>query len=208
MDWFVSYVAPFGVLLPIIAALIYYKYLRRPQKVIFYYLLYSGLSNALSIYLAKVLHQTSVIIFTVSSIIWFALISYFYVLLFKGRAKKTIYPLIIIITLLTIGNLLWYQSTKVFNSYSTSLIAIIIIVYAMIYIYRQNITGIEISWASSSVNWINAGFLLYYSTALVMYISYSFIITRAFGDWVWGIHNIVLIIMYILFVIGFKKCKA
>ncbi|RVU00152.1 hypothetical protein EOD41_14425 [Mucilaginibacter limnophilus] len=207
MEIFVRYVSPLSVLLPIIAGLVYYKYLGTAQKIIFYYVLYSAFSNGTNIYMVRVLHKTSVIPFAVGSIGWVALISSFYAVVFKGNLSRAIYIITFLFSVFAVTNVLYIQTHHQFNTYTVTLNAIIVLVYAMIYVYRQNAVDIDASWGSNSLNWINTGFLLYYSTALMMYITFA-LITYEIANITFAIHNTALITMYVLFVIGFKKCKA
>ncbi|RYY37190.1 MAG: hypothetical protein EOP46_03625 [Sphingobacteriaceae bacterium] len=207
MDKFVSYFAPFGVLIAIISGIYYYKNLGKPQRVIFYYALYSGLSNASHIYMVRVLHHKSQVSVFVSNIIWFSFLTYFYTLLFKGKSRNVLFPIVAAYAVFATINILFIQKLDSYNNYTSTLSAVILIIYAMIYIYRQNLTDIDTIWGHQSLNWLNTGILLYYSTALVMYVTYAFMTNWEIGKWIWGLHNIVLITMYFLFFIGFKNAR-
>ncbi|RYD84729.1 MAG: hypothetical protein EOP54_32000 [Sphingobacteriales bacterium] len=111
-------------------------------------------------------------------------------------------------TICCILNLLFVQQAKVYDTYTHTAGSIIIIIYAMLYFNKQSTAHVETGWGSNSLNWLNTGILLYFAGALAMFISMNYITTREMARWVYGTHNTVLLIEYILFAIGFSKCKA
>ena len=200
-------VYPAIFLIPGITGIIYYRYLGRAEKAILYYVLYSGIENIADALMVRYLHTKSYIPFHVSSIVWFAGISGFYAEKFKGRTAKIIWGVVAIYAILTIINLLYIQKTDRFNTYTSTLEAILVLVWGMIYLNRESFTETESKWGDNSTNWINTGLLLYHSVCLVMYVFLNYIADPAIGFYMWHAHNAALLTMYILFAVGFNKCR-
>jgi hypothetical protein len=83
-----------------------------------------------------------------------------------------------------------------------------IIVYSMLYILKQN--NDDQNWGDNMYNWINAGILLYFASCLFMFISSNYLLNagRHINRIVWATHDTILVIQFILFAVGFYKCKT
>jgi hypothetical protein len=109
---------------------------------------------------------------------------------------------------LCIVNYLFIQNKIEFNTYTRPLEAIMIIVYSMLYILNQS--NDEQDWGDNIYNWINAGILLYFASCLFMFISSNYLLNagKHINRIVWGAHDAILVIQYVLFAVGFYKCKT
>ncbi|WP_345214034.1 hypothetical protein [Mucilaginibacter gynuensis] len=149
-------------------------------------------------------------IFHIYTIFEFFFLSLFYLQVFGKKWEKIIIPLIVVFALLCIGNFLFVQNKIEFNTYTRPIEVIITMVYGTYFINRQNIVDENISWSSNGLNWINTGILVYYASNLFMFIFFNYLVTgkRHLFDIVLVVHDTLLITEYVLFAIGFSKCKT
>jgi len=86
-------------------------------------------------------------------------------------------------------------------------------IYSLIYFAQNNEDGIEKKWVVNPINWVSTGLLLYFSGALFIF-SFSNMTSlqkvskyHSLDVLIWDIHATLLLIMYLLFAIGFSKCR-
>jgi hypothetical protein len=153
-----------------------------------------------SYYTAYLLH--------IYTIFEFLFISLFYSSFYERKHRNIFYAIIAVFTAICIINFLFIQTTIGFNTYTRPLEAIMIIVYSMLYILKQN--NDDQNWGDNMYNWINAGILLYFASCLFMFISSNYLLNagRHINRIVWATHDTILVIQFILFAVGFYKCKT
>lgn len=202
------YLVPPTVLIPIIFALINYKLLDKPLKIILLFLIVSGVADAIAVILA-INHRPNLMIFHIYAIFEFAFISWYYKLQLKNRLAKIIPLLIIMFTIACIINFVFIQKNIEFNTYTRSLEAIIIIGYNIILFSRQSYIDADYNWSSMSLNWINTGILVYYSSCLLVFTFSNYLLNagKFINNVIWNTHATITVLQYILFSIGFYKCK-
>ncbi|MFD0793493.1 hypothetical protein ACFQZX_07675 [Mucilaginibacter litoreus] len=150
---------------------------------------------------------TSITIFNIYTIFEFAFIAAFYATFYRENIRKIIYVLMFLFGILVIINYLFIQNGYEFNTYTRPLEAIMIIGFAITFILKQN--SDEQSWGDNKNNWINSGILIYYSSGLAMFIFTNHLLhaSRSINNFVWYVHDTILMFEYILFAVGFYKCK-
>jgi len=204
---YAEYIITATVFLPLITAFLNYKRLTWPLKIILYFLLFSGILNLIAIILAHH-HRHTLSLLHIFTIFEFAFISLFYLNLFKKSWRKPILILIGAFSLLCIVNLIFIQTGLQFNTYTLSLEAVIIIGYCVQFLNQQSSIDTEHSWGSNSLNWINAGILIYYASGLFMFIASNYFLQhKELAVFIYPILDTFLLFEYILFAIGFYKCK-
>ncbi|WP_046758112.1 hypothetical protein [Kordia jejudonensis] len=109
-----------------------------------------------------------------------------------------------IFTVFCIVNMLFFQSIYVFNSNATTTLGVLVIFLSISYFYTLLK---EIKYTSLERNpmfWLNAGFLIYFSSNLLLfYISNSLSTEAAEVNYlVWGLHAVVNIVLVIFFIIA------
>ncbi|MFL9484899.1 hypothetical protein ACI6Q2_19095 [Chitinophagaceae bacterium LWZ2-11] len=207
---FMGVIAPSFVLFPIIAAFFKYQVIKKEFKIFFYYLVLTALINGVSIYLAK-RHIANLPLLHANTIIEAIILLYFFKLVFQGKAiTKWIIGLMIAFPVFCCINFIFFQSIHSFNTYSRPIEAVMFIVLCMMYYWYQDENEQTVSWANNPLNWLISGLLLYFASEFLLFISSNYLLTHfsiRVNEIIWNIHASFLIIMYILFAIGFIKCK-
>jgi len=202
------YVVPASVLIPLFIAFINYKYLGTSLKIIFAFLVFSGIVNTAAQILAE--HKISnLFIFHIYSIFEFGFISWFYKIQLKAPVTKIILVLIILFTVACIINFIFIQNNIEFNTYTRPIEALIIIGYCALFFNQQSQADNGEKWADISLNWINTSFLIYFAGSFFTFIFSNYLLTagKHINNIVWGSYYIILIAENILFSVGFYRCR-
>ncbi|MES2267372.1 MAG: hypothetical protein V4520_11455 [Bacteroidota bacterium] len=200
------YIVPPTVLIPIVFALLNFNKLTTPLKLIFWYLVFSGLFNLVAILLIYK-HHTTTWMLHVYAIIEFICHSVFYSTFFSKKKWRVFLVLMISFTTLCIVNFFFIQNKIEFNTYTRPIGAIIIIIYSLLFILKQQ--NEEQKWGDNIYNWVNAGILLYFASCLFMFIFSNYLLASPdVSRTVWAIHDTVLIFEYLLIAVGFYKCRT
>ncbi|MBD1383754.1 hypothetical protein IDJ75_00570 [Mucilaginibacter rigui] len=204
---YVTYIVPAAILIPVLTGIKNYNFLTKPLKVILWFLVFQGFANVINLTMIA-FHYYTTPLFHVYSIFEFLFISLFYSKFYSVKKQKSIYALIAVFTVLCIINYLFIQNKIEFNTYTRPLEAIIIIVYSMLFILKQN--NEEQNWGDDAYNWINAGILIYFASCLFMFIFSNYLLGagKLINRIVWGAHDTILLLQYILFAVGLYKCKT
>lgn len=114
---------------------------------------------------------------------------------------------------LSLLNTLLLQALNTFNSYALTLECILVIILSLsTYMIFLN-DAVKESHADviKSINWINSGFFIYYSSAMVIFY-FGDLFTRYFpaqlNRYTWVLHSFFSVIMYLCFFIGLWKRPA
>jgi hypothetical protein len=206
--YYITYITPGAIIISIIYALLRFKLLTHPLKVLFYFLIFSGISNAANIILVDN-HIHTVVFLQIYNPFEFAFISWFYDLVFNGKWRKIIALTVGVFTILCILNLLFVQNGVEVGTYTGTLEAVLIIGYSMLYLNEQSHIENNEAWENNALNWINIGFLIYYGCSLFMLISTNFLLHAGLriNNIVWSIYDTFLLIQYLLFAAGFYNAK-
>jgi len=201
-------IVPLSILIPITVAAIYYKYLCRAVHILLLYLLASGIINLTAIIQSSTNNHPLLHLYT---IVEFVLLMIYFRRIDKGTSLQRLSNMLLVFfPLLCIINVLFFQSQYSFNTYVRPIEALIFIVYSLrFFIISANIENEE-SWSSGSLNWINSGLLLYFSSSLFLFIFSNTISIRLSHDVkmvIWNIHDSFVLILYLLMAYGFSKCK-
>lgn len=204
---YTEYIVPASIFLPLTTAFLNYKCLTWPLKIILYFVLFSGIMNLVSIILMYHGWHTSFMIH-IYTIFEFAFISLFYLNFFRKSWHKPILISIGVFSILCIVNLIFIQNRFELNTYTRSLEAVMIIGYCVTFLNQQSSIDNERSWGSNSLNWINLGILIYYASGLFMFIASNYFLQhKELALFIFPMLDTFLLFEYILFAIGFYKCK-
>jgi len=209
MRFVTLYVMPVLILIPIITGIIRYKHLTGPLKLIFYLMFV----YALMISLGSVLlfhHKSSLIYTDITAFIDFPVISTFYILILKRKWRMPIIIIAIVYAIFWVADL-FIEANSVVHVYPIIYESIFMMLYAIIYMNQQTQANIEKRWGENSYNWINSGFFIYVASTLLLFTFYNFMLRIHLNPvifWILFIVNdVTLVLQYILFAIGFNKCK-
>jgi hypothetical protein len=205
---YMRFIVPLSILIPLVFAILNYRFLDQSLKTIFWFLIFSGLANLVALYLAT--HQkNNLFVIHIYTVFEFAFISWYYKLQLKGIYNKIIPILIFAFTVLCVLNVLFIQKSTLFNTYTRSLGAIIIIGYCIISFNKQSLLDHDYSWGAISFNWINTGLLIYYTGCFFTFVFSNYLLSSSslLNLIIWNIDNTFLLVEYILFGVAFYKCR-
>lgn len=203
-----AFIVPLSILIPIGILLLKYSYADKKAKIVFYYLIFAGLTNATAIYLSSngIRNLPLLHIYTIVETIFF--LSYFKVIFVDKATRQLLSIAIIVLPVFFVFNFLFLQSLYEFNTYTRPLEAILLTVICLIFMYRS---GFVDNWLKLTSSWINVGILIYFPTATIIFILSNYIVfkssNRAINTIVWDIHSILVLGMYLAFAKGFSLIK-
>lgn len=110
----------------------------------------------------------------------------------------------IVFTVFALLNMCFLQGIKTFNSNVTTTLGFIVIFLSMSYFYALLKEEIYSPLDKKPMFWINAGFLIYFSSNLILFFINNSMFTKpdAVSHLVWGLHAIVNIILMLFFTIA------
>jgi hypothetical protein len=203
-----DYIVPGTVLIPIAVLIPKLKNTPAYIKLLFYYLVISAIVNAISIITARNNIPNVWMLHIYTALESFLLLWFFRFIIKKPAVKKVIQTLIIGFPLFCVFNFLFLQSISHFNTYTRPIEALIFITLSMIYWAQESEK--DIRWAEIPANWFVTGLLLYFSGAFFIFLFSNYLSGYVSGkvmDIAWYTHATLILLMYILFAIGFLKCK-
>jgi hypothetical protein len=207
-DIITAIIVPISILLPIGMFFPKYKYAGRDTKLIFYYLIVAGLTNATAIVLSSynIRNLPLLHFYTIAETVFF--LSYFYTIFNSRTIKKTLTVAAVLLPVLFILNFIFLQSIFQFNTYTRPLEAIVITFSCLTYLYKS---GFIEDWLKLPVSWINIGILIYFPTATIIFILSNYFVfvtsNKAMNDVIWDIHSLLVLGMYLAFAKGFAQIK-
>lgn len=197
--FYMAIVVPSAVLVPLTVTAIRYKRLSPPIRLIGLYVLLSAITNVVANYMA-VHRMNNLNVINVYNILETLVFTEFYVRIFgKGSIIRYLRITQVAFLLLAFADMLWLQKTGLYNTYTKSVEAIIIMAYA-IYYFAQELEQVGTKQRSSkAVTYINGGLLLYFSGSLILFILTGLLRgTRAYHDLNWAVHATLLLALYLL----------
>jgi len=161
------------------------------------------ISNTTALIVYKVFKLNQNILQSIYWIINFCMITLIFYHGLNKRNKNTYFFLAGIVIMFSILNLLFIQKGQI-NSYSNTLMAIVIIIYAVHYFYRIMIDLPTANIHQLPMFWFNSGFLVYNAGTLFLYVFTDYLVNVLNNNLLlyWGFHNILNIIMHVIVLIG------
>jgi hypothetical protein len=139
----------------------------------------------------------------IEMLVHFVIITIMYYLALGKRHPKTFLILLILFSILAVGNMLFLQKTY-FNSYTVTVSNVIAIVYCVAYFYRLLVDLPAQYLQRLPMFWFSAGFLMQAAGALFLYLFTAYLTKFFFDDVLiyWTFHNFLNIFLEILILIG------
>ena len=205
-DFYATYIVPASGLIPIFIGLKNYRFLPSAFRILLGFIIFGSVINLVALvmlaynyYTVSILHLYAMVEFTCLTLLFSRI--------FEKKWQIPMYILIFLFDAFCIINYLFIQNKIEFNTYTRPIGAFVVVVFCMCYIIKNG--NEEKKWTDDNFNWINTGLLMYYAVGFVVFISFNFFLKRSiFTDIVWTFHDTVLLIEYILFAIGFSKCRS
>lgn len=203
---YMGVVVPLTIILPVFVALIRFRHLPRQGKVILFYLLMSSIVNIAATTLAKQ-KMNNLPLSHIYTFIEFIFLAEFYKIVLGE--KKLITGLQLFFLLACVLNTIFFQDIYKFNSYTRSLEALIIMLLSVNFFAKMFTDHLGSKLLNNEGFWFNTGMFLYFSGAFMLFIFSNFILQASSKSFniIWNLHATFVLIMYILFTLGFIKCK-
>jgi hypothetical protein len=204
---FHAIIVPLSILIPLFIFIFNYKFAKKELRVLFYYLIISGLINLIAIVIRRYHVSNLPLLHLYTLIEGIFLLSYFRIIFNDPIVKKVLLVLIILFPIVCILNFTFLQSIYTFNTYTRPLEAILITFFCMLYLYKGGFTE---NWINKPVNWINMGILIYFPAACIIFILSNYLITslnKTLNTMVWNIHAVLILLMYLFWAKGFSLLK-
>ncbi|MES2419025.1 MAG: hypothetical protein V4541_12620 [Bacteroidota bacterium] len=204
---FISIIVPFSILLPILIALFNYKSANIEAKLLFYYLVISGLINLTALILVEYRMRNLPLLHLYTLIEAVFLLSYFRSIFKDKIIKKALLILIVLFPILCILNFTFLQSIYTFNTYTRPLEAILITFFCLLYLYRSGFTE---NWLQKPINWFNMGILIYFPAGFIIFTLSNYLVAnpnKSMNTMVWSIHAVLVLLMYLTWARGFSLIK-
>jgi hypothetical protein len=211
-DIYMGVIVPFSILLPIFIALLKWKFLPQGGKILFVYLLISGTVNFAATIIGKVYHKNNLPLVHILTILEVVVLLQFYKKILEHRHRTLVYNLTaILFIIICISNTIFFQSIFTYCSYTRSIAAIIIMMLAINYFAKTTAESVHGKIKYRAVFYFNIGIFLYYSGAFMLFLFSNFTLVqiKSQDDFfvIWGLHASLVLIMHLLFSIGFILCK-
>lgn len=142
----------------------------------------------------------------------FILLAWFYrEILADFIDKRIINAIMVIFTLFTLANTIFWQPINVFNSYALTIESALLLFFTLCwFISSMTLMSSDTPHDKtevSSINWINAGIMIYYSSSLLIFYFGTMItsFSKNMNRYAWAIHSFFSITMYCFFLIALWK---
>ena len=197
------------ILFTVTYAAVYYSKLPRELKVFSWFIFLSGIIQFISLAFWFV-SKNNMPLLHIYVAAGFLCLAWFYSTLLNGFIDAgIIWCIAILFLLFTIINTLFIQPIHTFNSIALTVEAILIVILAL-FTYRFFLSDIvkETSGRNiKSLNWINSGLFIYYSSSILIFYSGAVItaFSRSLNLYAWIFHSFFSIVMYTCFFIGLWK---
>ena len=194
-----SYCAVFMISVPLSISLIRYRHLHTEMKILAALLLVAAITELVANVLAEyrinnlpILHFYSVLEFGFLATIYY---HYFHPLIHRAVYHWSI----IIFALFALFNALYIQRITGFNTYPLILESIVMACLALLFFRRALKLQQALHIERTPMFWFSAGHLIYFAGNLSVFAFSNFIleISNQLHEAVWGIHSVLLILLYI-----------
>lgn len=205
---FVTYIVPLSILIPILFGLLNFKAAKAGPRLLFYYLLASGLINlgALVLIAYRMKNLPLLHLYTIVEAV--LILSYFRTLFVDPLIKKVLLFITILFPLLCIINFTFIQSIFTFNTYTRPLEAILITFFCLLYLYKSGFTE---NFINKPTSWFNIGILMYFPVVCIIFILSNYMVfvtkNKAMNSIVWHFHAAMSMVMYLAWAKGFSLIK-
>ena len=203
-------IVPASVSIPIGMGVYRYKYTSPPLRTILFYLAVAGITNAIAAFYAF-RHRNNLPLLHIYTIAELLLLVRFYQQTMTSQAIRQWARLtLLLFPVVCIVNFIFFQSIYSFNSYTRPLESIILLIFSILYLSQATDNERASGRGIAPETWIVIGILLYFASTLFQFIFANIVSHHAsYGTklLIWDIHASLVLIMYLLFAVGFFRCK-
>lgn len=181
-----------------------FRRLQYEQRLLFYLICATAVVEAASTLLWKA-NMNNNFLFHIYAVTEFTLLAFIYRRPLDGLIKS-IYMNALIVTfiLFAIGNTLFFQSVRQFNSHVTFAEGLLLIILALMYFHKM-LRDLEYrQLESNAMFWISTSVITYFSGALVLFHVANDLIPESLKvrGVVWGVHALFNVVHYVLYTIA------
>jgi hypothetical protein len=207
--FYIAVLVPASVLLPICVAGLTYKRLERPQKAIFFYLIFAGIVDGVSSYMSVHRIGNLWLLHVYTAVETVMLLWFYRSILVNGQVKRVIDYLMVLFPLVCAANIIWGQGMLRYNTYTRPVEALILIYMGLTCFFERSQAPVDSRLGlQKAISWFNAGILLYFSAAFFIFIFSNYLVHgNAFSLFIIVCHATFVLLMYVLFTIGFLQCR-
>jgi hypothetical protein len=187
-------------------ALFIYRQLAPELKIFSFFLFFSAVVqlSALALALNRINNLPLLHIYVAAG---FLLLAVFYKKILNGFIQaRLIWIISIAFLLYTILNSIFIEPVRTFNSSALTVESILIVILSLFtfIVLLNDIARERRSSLIRSINWINSGLFIYYSSSLlIFYLTNNF--SFSFNRYIWILHSFFSMVMYTCFYIGLWK---
>jgi hypothetical protein len=207
---YVTLIVPASVILPIGVGFFKKAYRVKNIGILFYYLIFVLLAGIAAIITIKqgINNLPLLHFYTIAEFLF--ILRYFQLTINTSSAQWIIKMLMIFFPSMAILDFIFIQDIHQFNSYPRPIAALIIMGFCMYYFFIYTEREIKRRWTSQPLNWLTVGLLIYFCGAFLFFAFANIIHQKASLPMRYvfnNIHATLVMLMYILFSIGFLQVK-
>jgi hypothetical protein len=208
--FYTGVIVPASVILPIGAAVYAYRQLEKPHKILLFYLVIAGIIDVMASYMAHHKINNLWLLHIYTAIEAVLLLWYYKMALNDNTLRRVIPYLMVLFPIVCAVNIFWGQGVYRINTYTRPVEALMLIFMGIVYfLERSHEPVVARKGLAASMTWINAGLLFYMSASLFFFAFSNFLHTgQFFSIFIIICHSTFIVIMYLLFMIGFLKCRS
>lgn len=181
---------------PLVAGVSRFRCLSASMKIVCIYVCVASIAEITSRVL-WLYDMNNLFLLHIYTMLEFAILSAFYLVLSGKRECRVFIGLFFVFSLLSLLDMYYIHSILRFNTYARSVECVLIMMYAMYYLYRQIGDVKKKSIYNDPIFIVNACFLMYFSLSLFLTLLSNFFMERtAVVRTIWNAHNVLLWIYY------------
>lgn len=204
-------IAPWIIFFPLILSLKNFRKSPSELKIITQYLILSVITQIVSFIFWK-RNINNLPVLHIYTLLEFAVLLWFYYKILKSFIPKIyFYILLIAFVVFALTDTFLLEGVYVFNTYSRSVEGFIFIVLSVFWFFKVFFAEEESYLPyQKSINYISAGFFIYFSGSIVLFSFSNYINQLAHSMLfnIWTLHTLFLTIMYILLFRGLWRVKT
>lgn len=200
---FIAYLSMYSIALPLTVGLVLYHRLQHIQKVILLLVLLS-VSTEIIAHLVRYQGNIQNLIYSLFTVLEYMLLAYVFAQGVKPFLKQPFFWKITTSFLLfVIVDMIWISGIEQFNSYSTAIEGLVLILFSLIFFYKT-LQDLKIKHLEREpLFWISTGVLLYFSSSLFIFLFTNYVNSSNRALFIiWGIHGIFSILLNISYSIA------
>lgn len=199
----------FGVFLPLLALIINFKSVKKIRALhIFSVYIFADVLCWFIQLFTLILDVRNIIIANIFQVFEFLLVSIFFLEIFNLQKKLKYYIIIFLVTIVY-GIGIFTNGNNLFNNYIQLPVSLAFVIISLIYYSKIMRDEKSKSLFINPFFWFITGITFYFSTSIFITIfnNYTLEMTLQTQKTFWLIHSFINLISYVIFVVGFFRCK-